>query len=304
MEIIMETKIHKSGFVNIVGNPNVGKSTLTNALMKEKLSIVNSKPQTTRHRIFGIISEDDYQVIISDSPGIIMLPAYGLQKKMNDFAYSSFEDADIVLFVMDIFTMYEGTEPIFDQLRKTTTPKFLIINKVDLDNQDRAQGILETMQKLLPFEKVFLLSAMNKEGTDELMTAIIDTLPEGPEYYPKDQLTDRPERFFVSEIIRGNILSQYKQEIPYSCEVVVDQFKNMEARSGPMLNIMATIFVDRKTQKAIIIGHKGEAIKNLGIASRLEIEAFFEQKVHLELYVAIKENWRNSDNYLKGFGYV
>jgi GTPase len=294
---------HKSGFANIVGNANVGKSTLTNALMKEKLSVVNSKPQTTRHRIFGIISEDNYQIIISDVPGIIKVPAYGLQKKMNDFAYSSFEDADIILFVTDIFESYDGTEAVINQLKKATVPKILIINKCDLDKDGKAAIIKSSLTEMVAFDKVHTISAMNKDGIDELMNDIVASLPEGPEYYPKDQLTDKPERFFVSEIIRGNILSQFKQEIPYSCEVVVESFKHEEVKAGNMIRIHATIFVDRKTQKSIIIGHKGEAIKKLGIASRLELESFFEEKIHLELYVSVKENWRNSDQFLKGFGY-
>ena len=294
---------HKSGFVNIIGNANVGKSTLSNALMKDKLSIVNSKPQTTRHRILGIISEEDYQIVLSDSPGLIEQPAYQLQKKMNEFAYSSFEDADILLFVTDIFEKYDGSEHVITNINASKTPCFLIINKCDLDIDGRAEDLLKTWKDRVKFDQCFLVSAKEKSGMEELLNAIIETLPPGPEYYPKDQLTDKPERFFVSEIIRGNILSQYKQEVPYSCEVVVEQFKHEAARSGPMLKISAIIYVDRKTQKSIIIGHRGESIKKLGIASRLEMEAFFGEKIHLELYVAVEENWRNSEKNLKGFGY-
>ncbi len=296
--------MYKSGFVNIIGNPNVGKSTLTNALMKEKLSIINSKPQTTRHRILGIISEENYQVILSDSPGIIDKPAYDLQKKMNDFAMGSFEDADVLLFVTDIYEKYDGDEKVILMMSNVKVPKFLIINKKDQDTEDKTTAIIAQWEGFLKFDKVFSISAMEKLGLDELMAAIVEALPEGPQYYPPDQLTDKPERFFVSEIIRGNILSQYKQEIPYSSEVVVEEFKHGEAKAGPIINIRASIYVERNTQKSIILGHKGEAIKKLGIASRTEIEAFFEQRVHLELYVAVKENWRSSDYFLKSFGYT
>jgi GTPase len=293
----------RSGFVNIIGNPNVGKSTLTNALMKEKLSIINSKPQTTRHRILGIISEENYQIVLSDSPGMIENPAYELQKKMNDFSFGSFEDADLLLFVTDIFEEFEGDELPIKMLKQSTVPKFLILNKKDLDHDNKSEAIIEKWMGMCNFQKAFSISAMEKLGVDELMAAIVEVLPEGPQYYPPDQLTDKPERFFVSEFIRGNILSQYKQEIPYSSEVVVEEFKHGEAKVGPIINIRATIFVERPTQKSIIIGHKGEAIKKLGIASRIDIEAFFEQRVHLELYVAVKDNWRSSDYHLKSFGY-
>ncbi len=293
----------KSGFVNIIGNPNVGKSTLTNALMKEKLSIINSKPQTTRHRILGIISEENHQIILSDSPGMIEQPAYELQKKMNDFAVGSFEDADVLLFVTDLFESFTGEEKVIKMLNTSTVPKFLIVNKKDLDKEEKTADIISKWQEWVKFDQTFSISAMEKEGIDELMAAIVESLPEGPQYYPPDQLTDKPERFFVSEIIRGNILSQFKQEIPYSCEVVVEEFKHGEAKAGPIINIRANIYVERNTQKSILLGHKGEAIKKLGIASRLELEAFFEQRVHLELYIAVKENWRSSDHFLKTFGY-
>jgi GTPase len=293
----------KSGFVNIIGNPNVGKSTLTNALMKEKLSVINSKPQTTRHRILGIISEENHQIILSDSPGLIEQPAYELQKKMNDFAVGSFEDADVILFVTDIFETYSGEEKVIKMLNTSAVPKFLIVNKKDLDKDNKTPDIISKWEEWVKFDQSFSLSAMEKSGLDALMAAIVESLPEGPQYYPPDQLTDKPERFFVSEIIRGNILSQFKQEIPYSCEVVVEEFKHGEARVGPIINIRANIYVERNTQKSIMLGHKGEAIKKLGTASRLELEVFFEQRVHLELYIAVKENWRSSDHFLKTFGY-
>ena len=295
--------MHKSGFVNIIGRPNVGKSTLMNALMRDKLSVITSKPQTTRHRILGIMSDDHYQAIFSDSPGIITDPKYGLQKSMNKFAFSSFEDADVLLFVIDLFEQYTGDEPEVKSLTKTDVPKFLIINKIDLDKDSKLEAVKEKWTNLIQFDKVFCISALNKDGVDELREEIIASLPEGPVYYDKDQLSDKPERFFVSEIIRAQLLQQYKQEIPYSCEVVVEQFKHETANKGPIIRMSALIYVERETQKAIVIGHKGQAIKKLGIESRKEIEEFFGKQVHLELLVKVKENWRDEERSLKNFGY-
>ncbi len=294
----------KSGFVNIIGNPNVGKSTLTNALMNDRLSIINSKPQTTRHRILGIISEENYQIILSDSPGLIDSPAYKLQKKMNDFAFSSFEDADVLLFVTDVFEQYDGDEHVKNHLKKASCPKFLVVNKKDLDTENKTEEIINRWKSWVDFTDVFSISAMEKLGVDQILAKVIESFPEGPQYYPPDQLTDKPERFFASEMIRNNILKFYKQEIPYSSEVVIDQFKHQESKNGPIINIRANIYVERPTQKSIIIGQKGEAIKKLGIASRLDIESFFNERVHLELFVSVKENWRNSDGLLKNFGYT
>lgn len=294
---------HRSGFVNVIGHANVGKSTLCNLLMKDRLSVVNSKPQTTRHRILGILSDENYQIVLSDSPGMIDRPSYELQKKMNDYAFSSFEDADVLLFVTDLYDKYEDEEKVVHNLKSIETPKFLIINKIDLDSENKAEALAKEWNEKINFTATFLISAKEGKGTDELLNTIVANLPEGPVYYPKDQWTDKPERFFVSEIIRGHILSLYKQEVPYSCEVVVEAFKHMESRSGPIIHIMATIFVDRKTQKSIIIGEKGSSIKKLGTQARQEIEAFFDEKVHLELYVQVKENWRNTDQNLRSFGY-
>lgn len=294
---------HKSGFVNIIGNPNVGKSTLMNALVGEKMSIINSKPQTTRHRIFGLLSEDDYQVVFSDTPGIIDNPNYGMQKSMNKFAFSSFEDADIILFVTDIYEKYTGEEPVINALTNAKVPKYLIINKIDMDKDDKADTIAKEWEEKIKFDQVFFISADKKTNTDTLLHQILNDLPEGPPYYPKDELSDKPERFFVSEIIREKILSNYKQEVPYSCEVVVTRFKEEEKNGAPLLMIWADIYVDRKSQKPIIIGKGGEAIKKLGIASRLEIESFFGKHTFLDLNVKIKENWRNDDRMLKHFGY-
>lgn len=294
---------HKSGFVNIIGNPNVGKSTLMNALVGEKMSIVTSKPQTTRHRIFGILNEDDYQIVFSDTPGIIEKPIYGMQSSMNKFAFSSFEDADILLFVTDIYEKYTGDEPIVNALKNTDVPKYLIINKTDLDKENTADHVAKFWEDIITFNEVFFISAEQKINTDTLLTKILSDLPEAPAYYPKDELSDKPERFFVSEMIRENILSQYKQEVPYSCEVVVTRFKEEEKNGAPLLMIWADIYVDRKSQKPIIIGKGGEAIKKLGIASRLEIEAFFGKHTFLDLNVKIRENWRNDERMLKHFGY-
>jgi GTPase len=294
---------HQSGFVNIIGNPNVGKSTLMNVLVGEKMSIITSKPQTTRHRIFGIRSEDDYQIVFSDTPGIIQDPAYGMQNAMNKFAFSSFEDADILLFMTDIFEQYTGEEPIIKSLINAEVPKYLIINKIDLDKDGKADATAKLWESRLKFDELFFISAENKTNTDTLFETILRDLPQGPPYYPKDELSDKPERFFVSEIIREKILQQYKQEIPYSCEVIVSRFKEEEKNGAPLLMIYADIYVDRKSQKPIIIGKGGEAIKKLGIASRIGIEAFFDKHVFLDLNVKIKENWRNDDKVLKHFGY-
>ena len=294
---------HKSGFVNIIGNPNVGKSTLMNALVGEKMSIVTSKPQTTRHRIFGILNEDDYQIVFSDTPGIIEKPIYGMQSSMNKFAFSSFEDADILLFVTDIYEKYTGEEPITKALNNTEVPKYLIINKTDQDKDNVADDVAKKWEEIVTFNEIFFISAEQKINTDTLLTKILSDLPEAPPYYPKDELSDKPERFFVSEMIRENILSQYKQEVPYSCEVVVTRFKEEEKNGAPLLMIWADIYVDRKSQKPIIIGKGGEAIKKLGIASRLEIEAFFGKHTFLDLNVKIRENWRNDERMLKHFGY-
>ena len=294
---------HKSGFVNIIGNPNVGKSTLMNALVGEKMSIITSKPQTTRHRIFGLLSEDDYQVVFSDTPGIIDRPIYGMQSSMNKFAFSSFEDADIILFVTDIFEQYTGEEPVLKSLINATVPKYLIINKIDIDKESKADDVASWWEDKVNFDEVFFISADKKQNTQTLLDRILETLPEGPPYYPKDELSDKTERFFISEIIREKLLMLYKQEVPYSCEVSISRFKEEEKNGAPLLMIYADIYVDRKSQKPIIIGKNGEAIKKLGIAARTEIESFMGKHTYLDLNVKIKENWRNDDRMLKHFGY-
>lgn len=294
---------HKSGFVNIVGNPNVGKSTLVNVLVGEKMSIITSKPQTTRHRILGFLNDDDYQVIFSDTPGIIDNPQYGMQASMNRFSFSSFEDADILIFMTDIFESYTGNEPVISWLKKFEGIKMLVINKIDLDKDSKADTTAQFWESLLSFDETFFISAQNKLNTDSLLDKIISLLPESPPYYPKDILSDKPERFFVSEIIREKILTQYKQEVPYSCEVVVTRFKEEEKNGQPLLKIYADIYVSRKSQKPIIIGKNGESIKKLGIASRQDIEHFFGKHTFLDLNVKIKENWRDDERTLKHFGY-
>ena len=296
--------IHKSGFVNIIGRPNVGKSTLMNALVGERMSIITNKPQTTRHRIIGIVSGEDHQIVFSDTPGVIQNPSYKMQEVMNRFVHSTFEDGDIMLFVTEADAHYEDDDPIILRLQKVEAPLFLVLNKVDLLEDAQILQLLQKWNERLKFAEIIPISALHKKNTDRLLELIIKYLPEGPVYYPKDQLTDRNERFFVSEIIREKILELYKQEVPYSCEVAVSSFKESQTSKGdPIVRISAEIFVARKTQKAIIIGKGGSAIKRLGMEARKSIETFLEQKVFLELHVKIKDNWRDDERQLKQFGY-
>lgn len=295
---------HRSGFVNIVGRPNVGKSTLMNALVGERMSIITNKPQTTRHRIIGIVSDDDYQMVFSDTPGLIEDPSYKMQEAMNHFVVASFQDADLVLFVTTLEEKYEEDDRIIRFLKKTTVPKILIINKTDIMEDVEVVKMIQDWNKIIAFDETFPISALKKKNTDQLLACILGYLPEGPIYYPKDQLTDKPERFFASEIIREKILMLYKQEIPYSCEVIIEEFKEGKTNSGAdIIRIGAVIFVNRKSQKMIIIGKGGGSIKKLGMLARKDIEAFTEKKVFLELFVKVKENWRDDDRYLKSFGY-
>ena len=295
--------MHKSGFVNIIGQPNVGKSTLMNGLLGERMSIITSKPQTTRHRILGIYNDENHQVIFSDSPGLIEDPSYGMHQSMNKFAYSSFEDADILLFVIDLFEKYEGDEKVIQLLRKADVPKYLVINKIDLDKDERLENLRSKWKDLIQFDKVFEISALEKIGLEELKSTILADLQEGPEYYPKDQLSDKNVRFFVSEIVRECILEQYKQEVPYSCEVIIDEYKESEKNGKPFAHIFGTIFVSRKTHKSIIIGKGGEAIKKLSTNSRHKIEEFVEHPIFLKMNVKVRENWRDDERQLKHFGY-
>ncbi len=296
---------HKSGFVNIIGRPNVGKSTLMNALVGERMSIITNKPQTTRHRIIGILSDDDYQVIFSDTPGIVKDPSYKMHERMNDFVRTTFDDGDLMLFVVDVNEDYDADAPFIPRLSQLEQPLFLLINKIDTVEPEQVLERIKFWNEQIPnIQETFPISALKKKNTEELLEAIIKTIPEGPVYYPKDQLTDKPERFFVSEIIREKILLQYQQEIPYSCEVEIESYKETQTKNGePLIRISALIYVARKTQKAIIIGKQGAAIKKLGMAARKDIETFTEQKVFLELHVKYKDNWRDNDYLLKQFGY-
>lgn len=295
--------MHKSGFINIIGKPNVGKSTLMNSLLGEKMSIITSKPQTTRHRILGIFNDDDTQVVFSDTPGLIEDPSYGMHDSMNKFAYSSFEDADVLLFVLDLYEDYDGEEKVINLLKKADVPTYLVINKIDLDKDDRLANLKAKWAEIMEFDKVFEISALNNVGLEELMASILSELKEGPAYYPKDQLSDKNVRFFVSEIVRECILTQYKQEVPYSCEVIIDEYKESEKNGKPFAHIYGTIYVSRKTQKGILIGKAGSAIKKLGTDSRIKIEQFVDHPVFLEMNVKVREGWRDDDRQLKHFGY-
>ncbi|MEZ5057270.1 MAG: GTPase Era [Saprospiraceae bacterium] len=299
----MEEK-HLSGFVNIIGRPNVGKSTLLNALVGERMSIITNKPQTTRHRIFGIVNEENYQVVFSDTPGYIENPSYKMQESMNDFVKTSFEDADMVLFIVEMAEKAEEHHPLLEAMKKLKVPVFLVINKTDTVESDEVLEKISTWSKLFQFKEIVPISALHQSNTDKLFKLILENLDEGPAYFPKDQFTDRPERFFVSEIIREKILELYHQEVPYSTEVMIESFEDTFTKSGEELaRIAATIFVNRKTQKSIIIGKGGSAIKKLGMEARKSIETFLERKVFLEMHVKVKEGWRDDDRLLKGFGY-
>jgi GTP-binding protein Era len=295
--------MHKSGFVNILGRPNAGKSTLMNALLGEKMVIVSSKPQTTRHRILGILNDRDYQIVFSDTPGLIEKPAYKMHEAMSSFIRQTFEDADILIYLVTPEETPADHKEIMVNLSSLKIPRFLVLNKIDLIDAEKIASCLDAYDQTNIFQKYLAISAKEKTGIDVLLKAIIDVLPEGPEYFPKDQLTDRPERFFVTEIIREKILELYHQEIPYSCEVRIDEYKEGEGREGDVTSIRATIYVNRKSQKPILIGKNGEAIKQLGIAARQSIEKFIGSRVHLELHVKVRENWRDDERALKEFGY-
>ncbi len=289
---------HKSGFVNIIGKPNVGKSTLMNALLNEKMSIITPKPQTTRHRILGIISDENYQVVLSDTPGLIPDPNYSLHKVMNTYVLSTFEDADIMIVLTEKADDLDRYEFIKAKLNALEVPKFLVINKVDISSPEEITAVQNRWSET-HFTNIIAISALLQKGTEQLFNLILQYLPEGPVYYPKDQLSDRPERFFVSEIIREKILELYEQEIPYSTQVEIEAYQEQEE----ITRIRAIIYVLRRTQKAILIGKAGAAIKKLGILARKDIEKFIDQKVYLELYVKIRENWRDNEQTLKRFGY-
>lgn len=291
--------MHRSGYVNIMGRPNVGKSTLMNQLVGEKMSIINKKPQTTRHRILGIVNDKDHQIVISDTPGLIEDPHYAMQKSLNRFALSALEDADILLVMTDPGDPMEMPGALERSLPGIEAPIAIIYNKMDLWDPDKLVEVKEWWTEKIDFTRQFEISALSGEGVDNLKKWILESLPEGPVYFPKDQLTDRPERFFASEFVRQHILEQYHQEVPYSCEVIVTDFKEEEK----IIRIYAEIIVNRSTHKPIIIGKKGSAIKKLGIASRKSLEEFFGKHVYLELYVRVKEGWRDDEGTLKNFGY-
>ncbi|NVJ47873.1 MAG: GTPase Era [Cytophagia bacterium] len=293
----MSAKPHKAGFISIIGKPNVGKSTLMNALVGERLSIITSKAQTTRHRIMGILSGEDFQVIYSDTPGILK-PEYKLHETMMSFVNSSFEDADVLLFVTDLYEKYDGEKQL-DFLKNLEIPKILVMNKVDLAKGSQAEDKMAYWKEMFDFDAEIMVSALEKLNVEELFAKIIELMPEHEAYFPKDELTDKPERFFVNEIIREKIFLNYKKEIPYSCEVVTHTFKE----DDKIIRIMSDIYVERKSQKGIVIGHKGEAIKKVGIQAREELEKFFGKQVHLETFVKVEQDWRKKELKLKGFGY-
>ncbi|PKH49395.1 GTPase Era [Tenacibaculum sp. Bg11-29] len=289
---------HKAGFVNIIGNPNVGKSTLMNALVGEKLSIITSKAQTTRHRILGIVNDDDHQVIFSDTPGIIK-PAYELQQSMMDFVKSAFDDADILIYMVEVGEKELKNEAFFNRIIHSEIPVILLLNKIDKSSQEEVEEKIEYWKNKVPNAFVYVISALEKFNVDSVFTKIKELLPDAPAFYPKDQLTDKPERFFVNEKIREKILTHYKKEIPYSIEVETEEFFEEET----IIKIRSVIMVERDTQKGIIIGHKGAALKRVGTESRKDLELFFDKKVFLELYVKVNKNWRSNDRQLKRFGY-
>ena len=289
---------HKAGFVNIIGNPNVGKSTLMNAFVGEKLSIITSKAQTTRHRILGIVNGDDFQVVLSDTPGIIK-PAYELQESMMGFVKSAFEDADVLLYIVEIGEQALKDEAFFNKITNSTIPVLLLLNKIDTSNQEQLEAQVQFWTEKVPNAEIFPISALQGFNVKEVFNRILDLLPESPPFYPKDQLTDKPERFFINETIREKILLHYKKEIPYAVEIETEEFFEEEK----IIRIRAVIMVERESQKGIIIGHKGAALKRVGIEARKDLETFFGKQIHLETYVKVNKNWRSNQNQLKRFGY-
>ena len=289
---------HKAGYVNIIGNPNVGKSTLMNALVGERLSIITSKAQTTRHRILGIVNDEQHQIVFSDTPGV-MNPAYKLQENMMDFVHGAFQDADILLYMVETGEKGLKDEKLFERLKNTDLPILLLLNKIDRVEQDFVKEQILFWKELLPNAEIHPISALNKFNLDLVMARIKALLPVSPPYYEKDALTDKSERFFVSETIREKILKYYKKEIPYSVEIEVEEFFDEEK----IIKIRAIIFVARESQKWIIIGHKGRALKKVGTLARRDMEAFFQKKIFLDLYVKVNKDWRDDDKQLKRFGY-
>lgn len=292
--------MHKAGFVNIVGNPNVGKSTLMNSLVGERISIITSKAQTTRHRIMGIVNTEDMQIVYSDTPGVLV-PNYKLQESMLNFSQSALLDADILLYVTDVVETPAKNQSFLDKVARETVPVLVVINKIDLlKEQSVLEKLVEEWKQLLPNAEIIQVSAQYKFNLDYLLKRIQELLPPSPPFFEKDALTDKPARFFVTEIIREKILQTYDKEIPYACEVAVEQFHEEENR----IHIMAVIYVERDSQKGIVIGKGGSALKKVGTLARKDIEVFFDKKVFLELYVKVEKDWRSRENKLRGFGYI
>ena len=297
----MQTKkisMHKAGFVNIVGNPNVGKSTLMNRLVGERLSIITSKAQTTRHRIMGIVNGEDFQIVYSDTPGVLK-PNYKLQEDMLSFSISALKDADILLYVTDVIEKVDKNHYFIEKVAQNPAPVLLVINKIDLTEQNKLAETVEKWQKLIPKAEIIPISATNNFNLDYLLKRILALLPDSPPFFDKDQLTDKPSKFFVTEIIREKILKLFDREIPYSVEVVVEQFKEEDT----LIRINAVIHVERDSQKGIIIGQGGKMLKKVGIEARKDIEDFFQKKVFLQTFVKVEKDWRNKDKILKSFGY-
>jgi GTP-binding protein Era len=295
---------HKSGFVNILGPPNVGKSTLMNALVGEKLSIITSKPQTTRHRILAMYNSALHQVVFSDTPGIVLDPGYEMHESMNRFAFSTLEDADLLLCMADIYEKHIEDNIIIQRTADLSVPKYLLLNKIDEAKEGQVKELVKRWEATCAFEDILPISAQEKTGLDDLLNQILELLPEGPPYYPKDQLTDRHERFFVSEIIREKVFLHYRKEIPYATEVAIEEFKEDDSREKPFARIMAYIFVERNSQKNIIIGKGGSGIKQIGVEARADIEKLIDREVYLELRVKVRKNWRNNASLLRKLGYI
>jgi GTP-binding protein Era len=293
--------MHKAGFVNIVGNPNVGKSTLMNALVGERISIITSKAQTTRHRIMGIVNGDDFQIVYSDTPGVLK-PHYKLQQSMLQFSQSALSDADIVLYVTDVMDSSEKNEDFLELVKQHAEDYkiVLVINKIDLIDEEKLIQLVERWHEVIPQAEIIPLSALKRFNLETLLKRIKELLPESPPFFDKDALTDKPERFFVTEIVREKILLNYDKEIPYSVEVVIENFKE----ESKLIRVNAVIYVERESQKGIIIGHQGKALKKVGIEARSELEAFFGKQVFIELFVKVEKDWRNRTLSLRNFGYT
>ena len=290
--------MHRAGFINIIGNPNVGKSTLMNNLVGEKLSIITSKAQTTRHRILGIVNGDNFQLIFSDTPGIIK-PSYELQDSMMDFVKSALEDADVLIYMVEIGEKSIKDSEVHDKIQSAKIPTIILLNKIDLSTQEDIKNQINIWSNQYPNTEIYPVSALNNFNTEKVINRIIELIPESPPYFPKDQLTDKPERFFVNEKLREKILLYYNKEIPYSVEVQTEEFKEEES----IIRIRSLILVERESQKGIIIGHNGVALKKIGSKARIELEKFFGKKIFIELHVKVSKNWRSNSNQLRKFGY-